>query len=153
LVSSIVDANEDASMTKPSPRAVAASSPLRIGLAVTLTVILSLALLLAPRIGHAADADVSGRWIADRNDPSMDYSLIAGSAPGSFVLTVPPKALGGKAGEVVTLQRVSAGKLESVKGSILRGTFTITGPRRAEFRAMENTKQSFHVIDQLLERP
>ena len=42
-------------MTKPSPRAVAAPSQVRIGLAVTLTVILSLALLFAPRIGHAAE--------------------------------------------------------------------------------------------------
>ena len=141
-------------MTKPAARAAAAQSPLRIALAVTLTAIVSLALLLAPRPGHAAgDADVLGRWISDKNDPALDYSLAAGPAPGSFLLTVPAKALGGKSGEVVTLQRVSVGRLESVKGSILRGSFTVTGPRRAEFKAMENTKQSFHVIDQLLERP
>jgi hypothetical protein len=127
---------------------------LRIALAVTLTAIVSLALLLAPRVGHAAsDTEILGKWISDKNDPAMDYSIAAGAAPGSFLLTVPPKALGGKTGEMVTLQRVSAGRLESVKGSILRGSFTVTGPRRAEFKAMENTKQSFHVIDQLLERP
>ncbi len=145
-------------MPKPSPRAIAApsppaASPLRVGLAVTLTAILSLALLLAPRPSRAADEDVLGRWIADRNDPSMDYAVTAGGAPGAVVVAVPANALGGKAGQVVTLRRVSAGRLESVKGSILRGSFTITGPRRAEFKAMENTQQGFHVIDQLLERP
>jgi hypothetical protein len=140
-------------MTKPSPRAVAAPSPVRLILAVTLTAILSLAVLLAPRPSRAADDDVLGRWISDRNDPAMDYAVTAGGAPGAVVVVVPAKALGGKAGQLVTLRRVSAGRFESVKGSILRGSFTVTGPRRAEFKAMENTKQSFHVIDQLLERP
>jgi hypothetical protein len=141
-------------MTKPAARAIAAPSPLRIALAVTLTTILSLALLLAPRLSHAAaDADLLGKWIADKNDPAMDYSVASGTAPGTLVLMVPPKALGGKAGEAVFLQRVSAGKFETVKGSILHGSLTVTAPKRAEFRAMENTKQSFHIIDQLLERP
>ncbi len=145
---------------RPAARAVAAravtaqTSPLRIALAVTLTVIVSLALLLAPRIGHAAaDTEILGKWVSDKNDPALDYSIAAGTTPGSFTLTVPAKALGGKTGEAVILQRTSAGRFETVKGSILRGSFTVTGPRHAEFRAMENTKQSFHVIDQLLERP
>jgi hypothetical protein len=141
-------------MNKPVARAVAAPSPLRIALAVTLTAILSLALLLAPRPSHATgDADVLGRWISDKNDPALDYSIAAGGAPGTLLLTVPAKALGGKAGEAVILQRTSAGRFETVKGSVLRGSFTVTGPRHAEFKAMENTKQSFHIIDQLLERP
>jgi hypothetical protein len=141
-------------MTKPVARAVTAPSPLRIALAVTLTAVVSLALLLAPRPSHAAgDAEILGKWISDKNDPAMDYAIAAGTAPGAFVLTVPAKALGGKAGEAVILQRTSAGKFETVKGSILRGSFTVTGPKRAEFKAMENTKQSFHIIDQLLERP
>jgi hypothetical protein len=141
-------------MTKPQARAAARPSPVRIALAVTLTAIVSLALLLAPRIGHAAaDGEILGKWISDKNDPSLDYSIAAGTAPGSFTLTVPAKALGGKTGEAVVLQRVSAGRFETPKGSILRGSFTVTGPKRAEFKAMENTKQSFHVIDQLLQRP
>ncbi|MGZ3378589.1 MAG: hypothetical protein ACXU8S_18490 [Phenylobacterium sp.] len=140
-------------MTKPKARAVAAP-PVRIALAVTLTVIVSLALLLAPRPSHAAgDAEVLGKWISDKNDPAMDFTMAAGTAPGTFLLTVPAKALGGKAGESVILQRTSAGKFETMKGSILRGSFTVTGPKHAEFKAMENTKQSFHIIDQLLERP
>jgi hypothetical protein len=140
-------------MTKPQSRAVAAP-PRRLALAVTLTAIVSLALLLAPRPGHAAgDADVLGRWISDKNDPALDYSIAAGTTPGSLTLMVPAKALGGKAGEAVILQRTSAGRFETVKGSVLRGTFTVSGPRHAEFKAMENTKQSFHIIDQLLERP
>ncbi|MGZ3402574.1 MAG: hypothetical protein ACXWKN_04430 [Phenylobacterium sp.] len=140
-------------MTKPKARAVAAP-PFRIALAVTLTVIVSLALLLAPRPSHAAgDAEVLGKWISDKNDPAMDFTMAAGTAPGTFLLTVPAKALGGKAGESVILQRTSAGKFETMKGSILRGSFTVTGPKHAEFKAMENTKQSFHIIDQLLERP
>ena len=142
-------------MTKSKARAVAAKpSPLRIPLAVTLTVVVSLALLLAPRPGHAAaDTEILGRWISDKNDAALDYSIAAGTAPGAFVLTVPAKALGGKTGESVILQRTSAGRFETPKGSILRGSFTVTGPKHAEFKAMENTKQSFHVIDQLLERP
>jgi hypothetical protein len=141
-------------MTKPQIRAVATPSPLRLALAVTLTAIVSLALLLAPRIGHAAgDTELLGKWISDKANPALDYSIAAGAAPGSFVLTVPAAALGGKAGEAVVLQRTSAGRFETVKGAILRGSFTVTGPRHAEFKAMENTKQSFHIIDQLLERP
>lgn len=140
-------------MNKPHARA-AAPSPARIWLAVTLTAILSLALLLAPRPGHAAgDADLLGKWISDRDDPALDYSIAAGAVPGSFVLMVPAKALGGKAAEAVILHRTSAGRFETAKGAVLRGSFTVTGPKHAEFRAMENTKQSFHVIDQLLERP
>lgn len=141
-------------MTKPQARAAARPSPLRLALAVTATVIVSLALLLAPRVGHAAgNGEILGKWISDKNDPALDYSIAAGAGPGNFVLTVPAKALGGKAGEAVVLQRVSAGRFETPKGSILRASFTVTGPKHAEFRAMENTKQSFHVIDQLLERP
>ena len=143
-------------MTKPAARIIAAPSPLRIALAVTLTAILSLALLLAPRPSRAgadADADLLGKWISDKNDPALDYSIATGTSAGTLLLMVPPKALGGKAGETVILQRVNAGKFEAVKGSLLRGSFTVTGPRHAEFRAMENTKQSFHIIDQLLERP
>ncbi len=141
-------------MTKPAARAAAAPSTFRIALAVTLTAIVSLALLLAPRPSHAAaDTELVGKWISDKNDPAMDYSIAAGTAPGAFVLMVPAKALGGKAGETVILQRTSAGRFETVKGSVLRGSFTVTGPKHAEFKAMENTKQSFHIIDQLLERP
>ena len=140
-------------MTKPQSRA-AAAPPLRFALAMTLTAIVSLALLLVPRITHAAgDADLLGRWISDKNNPALDYSVTAGTTPGSFVLMVPAKALGGKAGETVILQRTSAARFETVKGAILRGSFTVTGPRHAEFKAMENTRQSFHIIDQLLERP
>ena len=146
-------------MTMPATRVharavVAKPSALRLVLAVTMTVIVSLALLLAARPSLAAgDAEILGKWISDKNDPALDYAMAAGAAPGAFVLTVPAKALGGKAGETVLLQRTSAGRFETVKGSILRGSFTVTGPKHAEFKAMENTKQSFHVIDQLLERP
>ncbi|HZZ67564.1 MAG TPA: hypothetical protein VFE18_05270 [Phenylobacterium sp.] len=144
-------------MTKPSPRAVAAPSPLHVVLAMTLTVIVSLALLLAPRLGHAApaggDAAVLGKWISDKNDPAMDYSVAAGTAAGTLRLIVPPKALGRKTGETVVLKRVSPTRFESVPDSILRGSFTLTGPKRAEFRAMENTPKSFGIVDQLLERP
>jgi hypothetical protein len=141
-------------MTKPAARAAATPSPLRIALAVTLTVIVSLALLLAPRPSHAAsDADVTGKWIVDKHAPELNYTIVAGAAPGMMRLIVPAKAVNAKADEVVILQRVGPGKFETLKGAVLRGSFTVTGPRNAEFKAVKNTASSFGIIDQLLERP
>lgn len=142
-------------MTRSTPRAAAAPSPIRIALAVTVTAILSLALLLAPRPGHAAaakDADVLGRWISDKAHPEMDYNVKAAPA-GGIVVEVPAKAVGRAKGETVTLDPVGPGAFATPKGRPVHASFTVKGPRQAEFKMMINRPDSFHVTDQLLERP
>jgi hypothetical protein len=144
-------------MIKASNRALAARPSGNAWIAGSVTAVLSLALLLAPHAGNAAvpakDADVIGKWISDKNDPALDYAVAAGTAQGTLRLMVPAKAIGQAEGETVILQRAGLGEFATAKGSALRGRFVMTGPRRAEFKAMQNDKKGFHIIYQLLEKP
>jgi hypothetical protein len=144
-------------MTNPVTRGATAPSLLPTITAWTATALLSLILLLAPQVGHAAAAakepDIVGKWMVDRNLRDLDYTVVAGATPGTYTLTIPGKAVGHGKGQTVSLQRVGPGKFETVKGSELHGSFIVSDPRHAEFKGMQNTKQSFGIVDQLLERP
>lgn len=144
-------------MTKPAPRAIAAHPPARAWLAGCLTAILSLALLLAPGLGHAAtaatDADVIGKWITDKSDPASDYAIAAGPAAGSLRVTVPAKAVGRKVGETVILKRVGPGEFVTPKGGATWAKLTVTEARHATFQMKHDDKQSFGIIYILLEKP
>jgi hypothetical protein len=144
-------------MTKPAPRAAAAPSPVRIGLMAALTAILSLAILLAPRLGHAAvavtDADAIGKWITDKSDPAGDYAVAAGPAAGTLRVMVPAKAMGRKVGETLTLQRVGSGQFVTPKGGTIWAKLTVTEPRHATFQMKHDDKTGFGVIYVLLEKP
>ena len=137
-------------------KARAATAPNRViaPLAWSLTALLSLVLLLAPQLGHAAakDADVFGRWLTAKNQPDMDYQLSAGPS-GKLVVAVPPKAVGRLKGETVTLDRVGPGEFATPKGGKIHASFKITSPRHAEFKMMLNRPDAFNLTDQLLERP
>jgi len=143
-------------MIKPAARA-ATASPLIAAIAWSLTALLSLVLLLTPQAGRAAPAakevDIAGKWMVDRSQRDLDYVVVAGATPGTYTLTLPAKAVGRNKMQPVGLQRVGPGRYETVKGSEMRGSFTVSDPRHAEFKGMQNTKQSFGIVDQLLERP
>jgi hypothetical protein len=119
--------------------------------------ILSLALLLAPRLGHAAtaatDADVIGRWVADKNDPANDYAIAAGSSAGFLRVTVPAKAVGHKVGETVVLKRVGPGEFATPTGGAIWAKLTVDKPRHATFQMKQDDKKSFGIIYILLEKP
>jgi len=138
-------------------RAAVAPSPGRVWLAGCLTVILSLALLLAPRLGHAAaaatDAEVIGKWITDRNDPAGDYAIAAGPSAGSLRVMVPAKALGRKAGETVVLKRTGPGEFTTPTGGAIWAKLTVNKPRHATFQMKQDDKKSFGIIYILLEKP
>jgi hypothetical protein len=141
-------------MTDVSSRA-AVAPPFNLAQTTWITsALLAVALLAAPHAGHAAaptaDGAVAGKWIADKAQPGLDYFITA-DAGGGLRLVVPAKATG-HAAETISLQRVGPGEF-ATKGSTLRGRFILSGPRHAEFKAMRNTKDSFTVIDQLLEKP
>lgn len=139
-----------------SSRAVAAPSPFGARLAWSLTILLSLALLLAAGSGHAAsagkDAAVLGRWITDKTQPDMDYTVKAGPA-GKLIVEVPAKAVGRARGETLTLDPVGPGAFATPKGGHDHASFTVTGPHSAEFKMMLNRPNAFNVTDQLLSRP
>ena len=143
-------------MAQISSRAVAAPSPFGVRLACSLTMLLSLILLLAAGPGHAAspgkETDVLGRWITDKAQPDMDYTVKAGPA-GKLIVEVPAKALGRAKGETLTLDPVGPGAFATPKGGPVHASFTVTGPRRAEFKMMLNRPDAFNVTDQLLSRP
>ena len=144
-------------MIKPAPRAIAAPSPVRIGLMAALTAILSLAVLLAPRVGHAAvaatDADLIGKWIVDKNDPANDYAIAAGPSAGSVRVTIPAKAVGRKVGETLTLKRTGPGEFATPKGVGIWAKFTMDKPRHATFQMKQDDKNAFGIIYILLEKP
>lgn len=120
------------------------------------TALLSLILLLTAMAAHAAasakDSDVLGRWIADRNQPAMDYSVTAGPG-GRIVVAVPAKAVGRAKAESITLDPVGPGSFSTPKGGKVRASFIVTAPRHAEFKMMINRPDAFNLTDQLLERP
>lgn len=142
-------------MNQVRSRAVA-SRPTFAPIAWSVTALLSLVLLLAATASHAAapakDADVLGRWVADKNQPAMDYSVTAGPS-GKIIVAVPAQAVGRAKGETLTLERVGLGSFSTPKGGKVRASFTVTGPRRAEFKMMVNRPDAFNLTDQLLERP
>lgn len=144
-------------MIKPALRAIAAPSPVRIGLMVTLTASLSLALLLAPRLSHAAvaatDADLIGKWIVDKNDPANDYAVAAGPSVGTLRVMVPAKAVGRKVGETLTLKRVGPGEFATPKGGGIWAKFTVDKPRHATFQMRQDDPKSFGIVYILLEKP
>jgi hypothetical protein len=144
-------------MPKTSSRAAVAPSPSRIWFAIWVTAILSLAILLAPRIGHAAvaatDADLIGKWITDKNDPASDYTIAAGPSAGALQIMVPPKAVGRKVGETLTLHRVGPGEFATSKTDPIWANFKVTQPRHAKFQMHQEDKRAFGIIYILLEKP
>lgn len=142
------------------PRASIAITPPAPSLGVALSwlaaAILALAVLVAPYRSHAAvaakDADVLGRWITDRNQPEMDYTVSAGPA-GTIVVAVPGKAVGRAKGEMVALDRIGPTEFATPKGGKVRASFRVKDPRHAEFKMMVNRPDAFNLTDQLLERP
>jgi hypothetical protein len=144
-------------MPRTASRAAVAPSPARAWLAGCLTVILSLALLLAPGLGHAAvaasDADVIGKWIVDKNDPANDYAIAAGPSAGSLRVTVPAKAVGRKVGETVVLKRIGPGEFATPTGGAIWAKLTVDKPRHATFQMKQDDKKSFGIIYILLEKP
>lgn len=143
-------------MIKPALGAVAAPSPIRIGLMVTLTAIISLALLLAPRLGHAAvtvtDAEVIGRWIVDKNDPGGAYLVAAGPSAGTLRVTVPAKAIGKPVAETLLLQRVAPDSFATAKGASISAKFKVTKPRNAQFSLYRDDKKGVGFVFILLEK-
>jgi hypothetical protein len=143
-------------MAPISSRTVAAPPSYGARLAWSLTMLLSLVLLWAAGPGHAAsparDADALGRWITDKTQPDMDYTVKAGTA-GRLIVEVPAKAVGRARGETVTLDPVGPGAFATPKGGAVSASFTVTGPRRAEFKMMLNRPGAFNITDQLLSRP
>jgi hypothetical protein len=142
-------------MRQVQSRAAVATQPTAQRAAWSMTALLLLILLLVPRLGHAAPAikdDVLGRWITDKAQPDMDYTVKAGPA-GKLVVEVPAKAVGRAKGETVILNAVGPGAFATPKGGPIHASFTIKGPRRAEFKMMVNRPDAFNVTDQLLEKP
>ncbi|HZZ30668.1 MAG TPA: hypothetical protein VFE10_01645 [Phenylobacterium sp.] len=119
--------------------------------------ILSLAILLTPHPGHAAvaatDADVIGKWITDRNDPTSDYVIVAGPTADSLRVLAPAKAVGRKVGETLTLQRVGPGEFATPTGGAIWAKLTVTKARHATFQMKQDDKTSFGIIYILLEKP
>jgi hypothetical protein len=136
-------------------RAAVATRPIAAAIAWSITTLLLLVLLLAPRLGHAATPpkdDVLGRWIVDKAQPDMDYTLRAGPA-GKLIVEVPAKAVGRLKGETLTLERVGPTEFAIPKGGKIHASFKLTAPRHAEFKMMINRPDAFNLTDQLLERP
>jgi hypothetical protein len=143
-------------MPPTASRAAVAPSPARIWLAGALTVILSLALLLAPRLGHAApapaDAGLLGVWMSDKADPSRDYILAPGPSAGTLRITVPAKVVGRPVAETLTLQRISPTEFTTAKGAPVRATFRLTQPRHATFSRVQDDSKTFGIGYNLLEK-
>jgi hypothetical protein len=142
-------------MRQVHSRAAVAARPTTQRVGWSITALLLLVLLLAPRLGHAAPAakdDVLGRWITDKAQPDMDYTVKAGPG-GKLLVEVPAKAVGRGKGETVTLDAVGPGAFATPKGGPVHASFKVTDPRHAEFKMMINRPDAFNVTDQLLERP
>ena len=137
-------------------RAAAAARPVLRAMGWSLMTLVLMVLLLAPRVGHAAPpakaADVLGRWITDKAQPDMDYTVKAGPG-GKLIVVVPAKAVGRAKGETLTLDPIGPGAFATPKGGPVHASFTLTGPRNAEFKMMLNRPDAFNVTDQLLSRP
>jgi hypothetical protein len=142
-------------MRQSHSRAAVAAQPIAAGIGWSTTALPLLVLLLIPRLGQAAPAakdDVLGRWIADKAQPALDYTVKAGPT-GRLIVEVPAKAVGRPKGETVILDPVGPTEFATPKGGKIHASFKLTGPRRAEFKMMINRPDAFNLTDQLLERP
>ncbi|HEX3365245.1 hypothetical protein [Phenylobacterium sp.] len=142
-------------MRQNHSRAVVAARPTAQRVSLSMMTLLLLTLLLVPRLGHAAPPakdDVLGRWVADRAQPDLDYTVRAGP-DGKLIVEVPAKAVGRPKGETVMLDRVGPAEFATPKGGKTHASFKLSGPRRAEFKMMLNRPDAFNLTDQLLERP
>jgi hypothetical protein len=141
-------------MRESHSRAAVAAQPVAAGIGWSMTLLL-LGLLLIPRLGYAAPPakdDVLGRWVADKAQPDLDYTVRAGPA-GKLIVEVPAKAVGRPKGESVILDPIGPTEFATPKGGKIHASFRLTGPRRAEFKMMLNRPEAFNLTDQLLERP
>jgi hypothetical protein len=136
-------------------RAAVATRSIAAGIGWSTTTLLVLVLLLIPRLGHAAPPakdDVLGRWIADKAQPALDYTVKAGP-DGKLIVEVPAKAVGRPKGETVVLDRAGPTEFATPKGGKIHASFKLSGPRHAEFKMMLNRPDAFNLTDQRLERP
>ena len=142
-------------MSQRHSRALVVAPPIDQRVAWSMTTLLFLVFLLVPGFGHAAPPakeDVLGRWVADKAQPDLDYTVRAGPG-GKLIVEVPAKAVGRAKGETVMLDRVGPAEFATPKGGKIHASFKLSGPRRAEFKMMLNRPDAFNLTDQLLSRP